>query len=74
MIHAVRRCTDGDCPHMVWHSDVNTCLNILYVFIAGLFAGFMDLRFSPESISNTLIKIRTSMLQDVKTTSANPGG
>ena len=31
-IHAVRRCTNNDCKCMVWHRDVNACLNIMYLF------------------------------------------
>ena len=31
-IHAVRRCTNNKCDCMVWHRDVNACLNIMYLF------------------------------------------
>ena len=31
-IHAVRRC-QSVCIRMVWHRDVNACLNIMCVFI-----------------------------------------
>ena len=39
-IHAVRRCHNSECNRMVWHRDVNACLNIMCVFIYEQLYGF----------------------------------
>ena len=39
-IHAVRRCHNSECNRMVWHRDVNACLNIMWVFIREQLDGF----------------------------------
>ena len=45
-IHAVRRCTNSDCERMVWHRDVNACLNILYVFLYQITHGERPYQFT----------------------------